>query len=121
MTRNINSDAENCQAEVGVPRGAFTPDGLGASYSGVTCPGGGQFTPGGYFLRNTPVSMADVRHKTVRAVHSVGQTSLAARPYFAFARGPPRANKVGSSSQTRVRRGQVHYPDQRLVHDSLAS
>ena len=73
MTRNINSDAENCQAEVGVPRGAFTPDGLGASYSGVTCPGGGQFTPGGYFLRNTPVSMADVRHKTVRAVHSVGQ------------------------------------------------
>ena len=100
MTRNINSDAENCQAEVGVPWGPFTPDGL---YRGVVLRsnmswGGGQFTPGGYFLRNTPVSMADVRHKTVRAVHSVGQTSLAARPYFAFARGGPRANKVGSSS-----------------------
>ena len=100
MTRNINSDAENCQAEVGVPRGGIHsrwPRGV-VLRSNMSWGGGGQFTPGGYFLRNTPVSMADVRHKTVRAVHSVGQTSLAARPYFAFARGGPRANKVGSSS-----------------------
>ena len=88
MTRNINSDAENCQAEVGVPRGGIHS--RGASYSGVTCPGwgggGGQFTPGGS-SPYTPVSMADVRHKTV------------------------------SAATVWVRRGQVHYPDQRLVHD----
>ena len=58
MTRNINSDAENCQAEVGVPRGGIHsrwPRGV-VLRSNMSW-GGGQFTPGGYFLRNTPVSM----------------------------------------------------------------
>ena len=79
MTRNINSDAENCQAEVGVPWGPFTPE--GASYSGVTCPGG---------------------YSSITLQCPMGLTS---------------DTRLSVLSTVWVRRGQVHYPDQRLVHD----
>ena len=101
MTRNINSDAENCQAEVGVPWGPFTPE--GASYSGVTCPGG--------YSSITPVSNgADVRHKTVRAAHSVGQARSGALSGPAL--GTRRTSYVVRRSRPFLPSGRVGYaPD----------
>ena len=58
MMQNISSYAENCHAEVGVPRGPFSPEGGGggASYSGV-CSGGG----GDNLLRDRPRVLCAVR------------------------------------------------------------